>query len=175
MPEHFSELPLSPVMQRALAQVGWSKPSPIQARVIPHALEGYDILGQARTGTGKTASFAIPILEQLDPIRIHPLPQALVLVPTRELAHQVYGEFVKLAEGKLLTEDLIAQIKSALRQKASPRHVPSLIVQAPEFPRTKSNKLVELAVANAVNKVTNNNLGALANPESLAWFSDLNL
>jgi acetoacetyl-CoA synthetase len=83
--------------------------------------------------------------------------------------------FVKLAEGKLLTEDLIAQIKSALRQKASPRHVPALIVQAPEFPRTKSNKLVELAVANAVNKVANNNLGALANPESLTWFSDLNL
>jgi len=83
--------------------------------------------------------------------------------------------FVKLAEGKLLTEDLIAQIKLALRQKASPRHVPALIVQAPEFPRTKSNKLVELAVANAVNKVANNNLGALANPESLTWFSDLNL
>jgi len=83
--------------------------------------------------------------------------------------------FVKLAEGKLLTEDLITQIKSALRQKASPRHVPALIVQAPEFPRTKSNKLVELAVANAVNKVANNNLGALANPESLGWFSDLNL
>ena len=83
--------------------------------------------------------------------------------------------FVKLAEGKLLTEDLIAQIKSVLRQKASPRHVPALIVQAPEFPRTKSNKLVELAVANAVNKVANNNLGALANPESLTWFSDLNL
>jgi acetoacetyl-CoA synthetase len=83
--------------------------------------------------------------------------------------------FVKLAEGKLLTEDLIAQIKSALRQKASPRHVPALILQAPEFPRTKSNKLVELAVANAVNKVANNNLGALANPESLTWFSDLNL
>jgi acetoacetyl-CoA synthetase len=83
--------------------------------------------------------------------------------------------FVKLAEGKFLTEDLIAQIKSALKQKASPRHVPALIVQAPEFPRTKSNKLVELAVANAVNKVANNNLGALANPESLTWFSDLNL
>ena len=80
-----------------------------------------------------------------------------------------------LTEGKLLTADLIAQIKSALRQKASPRHVPALIVQAPEFPRTKSNKLVELAVANAVNKVANNNLGALANPESLGWFSDLNL
>ena len=74
-----------------------------------------------------------------------------------------------------LTEELIAQIKSALRQKASPRHVPALILQAPEFPRTKSNKLVEIAVANAVNKVANNNLGSLANPESLAWFSDLNL
>ncbi|MFN9912039.1 MAG: DEAD/DEAH box helicase, partial [Pirellulaceae bacterium] len=86
-------------MQRALAQIGWSKPSPIQARVIPYALEGYDILGQARTGTGKTASFAIPILEQLDPLRVNPLPQALVLVPTRELANQVYGEFVRLAEG----------------------------------------------------------------------------
>ncbi|MFN5186961.1 MAG: DEAD/DEAH box helicase [Planctomycetota bacterium] len=99
MPESFSELPLSPIMKRALAQIGWTKPSPIQAQVIPPALDGYDILGQARTGTGKTASFAIPILEQLDPLRIHPLPQALVLVPTRELANQVHGEFVKLAAG----------------------------------------------------------------------------
>ena len=83
--------------------------------------------------------------------------------------------FVKMAEGSVLSEELISQIKAALRLKASPRHVPALILQAPEFPRTKSNKLVELAVANAVNKVANNNLGALANPESLAWFSDLNL
>ncbi len=83
--------------------------------------------------------------------------------------------FVKMADGKLLTEDLVVQIKLALREKASPRHVPALIVQAPEFPRTKSNKLVEIAVANAVNKVANNNLSALANPESLDWFSDLNL
>ena len=98
-PEHFSELNLSPIMMRALATMGWAKPSPIQAGVIPYALEGYDILGQARTGTGKTASFAIPILEQLEPLSKHPLPQALVLVPTRELAAQVHGEFVKLAEG----------------------------------------------------------------------------
>jgi acetoacetyl-CoA synthetase len=53
--------------------------------------------------------------------------------------------------------------------------VPALILQAPEFPRTKSNKLVEIAVANVINKVANNNLGALANPESLDWFSGLNL
>lgn len=86
-------------MRRALEKMGWSKPSPIQAGVIPYALEGYDILGQARTGTGKTASFAIPILEQLEPLKSYPLPQALILVPTRELAAQVHGEFVKLAEG----------------------------------------------------------------------------
>jgi acetoacetyl-CoA synthetase len=83
--------------------------------------------------------------------------------------------FVKLTEGNVLSDELISQIKSALKQKASPRHVPALIVQAPEFPRTKSNKLVEIAVANAINKVANNNLGSLANPESLDWFSDLNL
>ena len=83
--------------------------------------------------------------------------------------------FIKMAEGVVLTEELIAQIKSALKRKASPRHVPALILQAPEFPRTKSNKLVEIAVANVINKVANNNLGALANPESLDWFSGLNL
>ena len=83
--------------------------------------------------------------------------------------------FVKMAEGTDLTEELITQIKSALKTKASPRHVPALILQAPEFPRTKSNKLVEIAVANVINKVANNNLGALANPESLDWFSGLNL
>ncbi len=95
----FEELGLSPVMMRALAKLGYERPSPIQAHVIPWALEGYDIIGQARTGTGKTASFAIPILEQLDPLRSNPSPQALVLVPTRELAAQVHGEFVKLADG----------------------------------------------------------------------------
>jgi len=97
--ETFAELNLSDITLRALAKLGYEKPSPIQAKVIPWALEGYDVIGQARTGTGKTASFAIPILEQLDPIRACPLPQALVLVPTRELAAQVHGEFVKLAHG----------------------------------------------------------------------------
>jgi acetoacetyl-CoA synthetase len=83
--------------------------------------------------------------------------------------------FVKMAEGLTLSQGLIDQIKLALKQKASPRHVPALIVQAPDFPRTKSNKLVEIAVANAINKVEIINLSALANPESLNWFKDLNL
>ncbi len=83
--------------------------------------------------------------------------------------------FVKLSDGAQLSESLISQIKLALKQKASPRHVPALIMQAPDFPRTKSNKLVEIAVANAINKVAITNLGALANPESLDWFINLNL
>ena len=83
--------------------------------------------------------------------------------------------FVKLAADAVLSQSLIDQIKLALKQKASPRHVPALIVQAPDFPRTKSNKLVEIAVANAINRVEISNLSALANPESLEWFRDLNL
>ena len=83
--------------------------------------------------------------------------------------------FVKLSDGALLDENLINQIKLALKLKASPRHVPALILQAPDFPRTKSNKLAEIAVANAINRVANTNLSALANPESLDWFTNLNL
>jgi acetoacetyl-CoA synthetase len=83
--------------------------------------------------------------------------------------------FLKLKPGSELTAALSDQIKQALKRKASPRHVPALILQAPDFPRTKSGKLVELAVTRAINKEPIDNLGALANPESLDWFKDLNL
>jgi acetoacetyl-CoA synthetase len=83
--------------------------------------------------------------------------------------------FLMLKPGSELTPDLSGQIKQALKKKASPRHVPALILQAPDFPRTKSGKLVELAVTRAVNKEPIDNLGALANPDSLEWFKDLNL
>lgn len=95
----FEDLGLSKIMLRAIHRVGYTAPSEIQAKLIPLALEGGDVIGQARTGTGKTASFAIPILEQLDPLRECRNPQALILVPTRELAEQVYQEIVKLAYG----------------------------------------------------------------------------
>lgn len=96
----FEDLDLSPEMHRALSKAGYTTPTPIQAGLIPLALERVDVVGQARTGTGKTAAFAIPILEQLAPRREIPGPQALVLVPTRELAVQVRGEFEKLAFGQ---------------------------------------------------------------------------
>jgi ATP-dependent RNA helicase DeaD len=96
----FDELDLSPAMMEALRLAGYEKPTPVQAGVIPLALDGADVIAQARTGTGKTASFAIPILEELEPAREVPGVQALVMVPTRELAVQVRDEFVKLAHGQ---------------------------------------------------------------------------
>ena len=97
--ESFDQLDLSPVMLRSLKRAGYESPTPIQAGLIPLALEGYDVIGQARTGTGKTAAFSIPILEQLDPISECRDPQALIVVPTRELADQVAGEAEKLGFG----------------------------------------------------------------------------
>jgi ATP-dependent RNA helicase DeaD len=84
----------------ALHKAGYLQPTEIQAGLIPRALAGVDVLGQARTGTGKTAAFVIPILEGLAPRREVHAPQALVLVPTRELAVQVEGEVLKLSHGR---------------------------------------------------------------------------
>jgi ATP-dependent RNA helicase DeaD len=91
----FSELALTDVVLKALQDVGYESPSPIQAATIPHLLAGKDVVGQAQTGTGKTAAFALPILSKID-IR-QTLPQALVLVPTRELAIQVAEAFQRYA------------------------------------------------------------------------------
>jgi len=87
-------------MLAALKAALYHDPSPVQAGMIPTVLAGNDVLGQARTGTGKTAAFGIPILERLDqPDKGHK-PRALVLVPTRELAVQVRDEIIKLAKGR---------------------------------------------------------------------------
>lgn len=83
----FADLGLAPAILDALKDVGYETPSPIQAESIPALLDGVDILGQAQTGTGKTAAFALPLLNRVDP-NLHQ-PQLLVLAPTRELAIQV--------------------------------------------------------------------------------------
>jgi ATP-dependent RNA helicase DeaD len=95
----FDQLGLSKVMLASLVDAAYHNPSPVQAGIIPLALTGRDVLGQARTGTGKTAAFAIPILEQLEKSNGN-APRALVLVPTRELAVQVKDEIAKLAKGR---------------------------------------------------------------------------
>ncbi|MBP1474424.1 DEAD/DEAH box helicase [Frateuria sp. MAH-13] len=94
-PAGFAALALRPEIQQALADVGYESPSPIQAATIPPLLEGRDVLGQAQTGTGKTAAFALPILSRIEakPGK----PQALVLAPTRELAIQVAEAFQRYA------------------------------------------------------------------------------
>ncbi len=96
----FSDLPLSETMLGALKQAGYTNPTPVQAGLIPHALQGVDVMAQAQTGTGKTAAFAIPILEQLQRRKKGGGPQAIVLAPTRELAVQVRGEIDKLSHGR---------------------------------------------------------------------------
>ncbi len=83
----FADLGLSEPLLRAVTDEGYTTPTPIQARAIPVLLQGRDLLGQAQTGTGKTAAFALPLLHSIDPA-IHAV-QALVLCPTRELALQV--------------------------------------------------------------------------------------
>lgn len=91
----FADLGLSEDMLRAVRRMGFKAPTAIQSAFIPKAMTGRDCIGQARTGTGKTAAFVIPILERID----HSLPQmqALVLAPTRELSEQVAAEAARLA------------------------------------------------------------------------------
>jgi len=91
----FADLGLAPAVLAALTDVGYESPSPIQSATIPVILAGHDLLGQAQTGTGKTAAFALPLLSMIDVARR--VPQALVLVPTRELAIQVAEAFQKYA------------------------------------------------------------------------------
>ena len=92
----FSELPLSPALQRGLAAAQFTNLTPIQERAIPPALEGRDVIGTAQTGTGKTLAFLIPLIETLnrEPSR-H--TTALVLLPTRELAMQVHEQYEQLS------------------------------------------------------------------------------
>jgi ATP-dependent RNA helicase DeaD len=91
----FGDLGLSTAVLEALAEVGYESPSPIQAATIPVLLAGQDMLGQAQTGTGKTAAFALPMLSRIE-VRGGP-PQGIVLVPTRELAIQVAEAFQRYA------------------------------------------------------------------------------
>jgi ATP-dependent RNA helicase RhlE len=103
---HFSDLGLAEVILRAVSAEGYTSATPIQAAVIPAMLGGGDVLGIAQTGTGKTASFVLPILERIARLKQAPAPRtcgALILCPTRELAAQIaesvhaYGRFMRLS------------------------------------------------------------------------------
>ncbi|MGB9838547.1 DEAD/DEAH box helicase [Methanothermobacter sp.] len=99
----FSEFDISGKINRALDDMGFEGTTPIQALTLPVTLDGMDVVGEAQTGTGKTAAFAIPLLENLEPERV---PQALVICPTRELCLQVTDEIRRI--GKYLNVRVLA-------------------------------------------------------------------
>src|SRR6202161_743327 len=105
----FSELGLSPELLRAVSDAGYTSPTPIQQQAIPHVMSGRDVLGCAQTGTGKTACFALPMIDKLAAGRSRArMPRSLIIEPTRELATQVeaafevYGKYHRLTTALLI-------------------------------------------------------------------------
>src|SRR6266403_4903079 len=106
---HFNELGLSPELLRAITDTGYTTPTPIQEKAIPLVISGRDLLGCAQTGTGKTACFALPMIDKLTAGRSRArMPRSLIIEPTRELATQVeaafevYGKYHRLTTALLI-------------------------------------------------------------------------
>jgi superfamily II DNA/RNA helicase len=117
----FDDLGLSPEVLRAIAEVGYREPTPIQAQAIPIVQMGRDVLGCAQTGTGKTASFTLPMIDMLASGRARArMPRSLILEPTRELAAQVaqnfdiYGKYHKLSQALLIGGESFADQEKKL-------------------------------------------------------------
>jgi ATP-dependent RNA helicase RhlE len=130
----FSQLGLIPALQRAVAGQGYVEPTPIQARAIPHVLAGRDLLGLAQTGTGKTAAFALPILQRLSHVqpagRTRPI-RCLVLTPTRELAAQIQDSFATYGQHLALSSYVIFGGVGMEAQKQALRAGMDILVATP--------------------------------------------
>jgi ATP-dependent RNA helicase DeaD len=127
-PEAFAALGVRPSILRALAELKFEKPSEIQSMLIPRALAGVDLLGQARTGTGKTAAFGIPILQKAQK---GTSAQALILVPTRELAVQVEAELQRLGQFTPIRTVAVYGGQKIAAQARHLKHHPEIIVGTP--------------------------------------------
>ncbi|HEU4798557.1 MAG TPA: DEAD/DEAH box helicase [bacterium] len=125
----FGGLVLRSETLRAIHTMGWQQPTPIQAQVIPVMLEGRDLVGQAQTGSGKTGAYGIPLVERIDP-QTRDL-QALVLVPTRELALQVSDEVRALGRGRGIKVITLFGGQAIERQFADLRRHPHIAVATP--------------------------------------------
>src|SRR5581483_6029262 len=128
VPEAFAALGVRPSILRALAQEKFITPSEIQALLIPRALAGVDILGQARTGTGKTAAFGIPILQKAEKGLA---TQAIILVPTRELAVQVDTEIKRLGQYTPIRSVAVFGGQKITAQMKFLKHHPEILVGTP--------------------------------------------
>ncbi len=126
----FSQFDLSPQLQRAVAAVGFVQPRPVQTQTIPAALAGRDIIGLAQTGTGKTAAFALPVLERLLKTRGNG-PRVLIVAPTRELASQISEEFRRLAQFTRIRVVTLFGGVSARPQIAALAARPEILVACP--------------------------------------------
>ena len=129
----FSELNLSRQLVKACTELGYEKPTPIQAAVVPLALTGRDVCGRAVTGSGKTAAFMLPLLERMLHRGRNPVAatHVLVLVPVRELAVQVHSMTEKLAQFTTIRAALVVGGLSATVQAASLRTRPEIVVATP--------------------------------------------
>jgi len=130
LPTGFDRFELHPDLVRGVRAAGFVEPRPIQVETIPAALEGVDVLGLAQTGTGKTAAFGLPLLDQLLDER-KPGPRVLVLAPTRELATQIDAEIRLLAKYTRLKTALVFGGASMRNQIAALRRRPEIVVACP--------------------------------------------
>lgn len=124
----FSDFGLSNELQKAVSNMGFEEPTPIQAQAIPIALQGRDMIGQAQTGTGKTTAFGVPLLEKMDP---QDGIQGLVLAPTRELAVQVAEELNRIGQVKGIRTLPIYGGQDINRQIRSLKNRPQIIAATP--------------------------------------------
>lgn len=127
---HFHGLGLSDALLKDLATAGFSLPTPIQARAIPPALAGRDVIGCAQTGTGKTAAFVIPMIERLAALP-KGQPQALILAPTRELALQIATTIEKLGRSRGVSATVIVGGADMQAQVRGLRQRPDILVATP--------------------------------------------
>src|SRR5947207_3119341 len=126
---NFNELGLSPELLQAITDTGYTTPTPIQEQAIPVVTQGRDVLGCAQTGTGKTASFALPMIDKLAAGRARArMPRSLILEPTRELATQVEASFERYGKHhRLSTALLIGGVSFGDQEKKLDRGVDVLI------------------------------------------------
>lgn len=127
IPITFNDFNISTQFKQLIAKAGFTTPTPIQVKAIPPALEGRDIIGAAQTGTGKTAAFVIPIVEQL---RGRKGLGALILTPTRELALQIEEVFTQLARGQLRVTSIIGGASMYLQRRILQQQ-PNVIIATP--------------------------------------------
>ena len=129
VPEHhFADFKVSDEVKNAVIAKGYTTPTPIQDKAIPHVLNGQDVVGIANTGTGKTAAFLVPLI---DKVRRNPAEQVLIIVPTRELALQIEGELKGLTRGMKIFSVVCVGGANIMPQISALRHKNSFVLGTP--------------------------------------------